>query len=166
MDVEGCDGYDVDVFNDKGEAEELEEVLRQQLEDLGIKETFEYPSAGKAFRDAAKRVCKAFGFEASGLTGYQDVSRESSERFLQERIVVGNLSEFTAKLHEENAVQQCLGFVSKAFRRRFSDLTRLEKEVIQREARLKGYMVIEDDTGLKVAKLLPVGKSIANAFYC
>ena len=67
--------------------------------------------------------------------------------------MVGNLAEFTAKLHEESAVQQ------------FSDLTRLEKEVIQREARLKGYMVIEDETGLTVAKLLPVSKSPSLSSY-
>eukprot|EP00913_Durusdinium_trenchii_P001742 g1613.t1 len=34
-----------------------------------------------------------------------------------------------------------------------SDISRLEKEVIKREARLKGYLIVEDDSGLKVSRL-------------
>lgn len=97
---------------------------------------FEYPAAvGKDFRDCARRVCKELGFDSIGLQG------------VQERVVVGNLIESVDKLHADLADSIA---PEVQFR---SDISRLEKEVIKREARLKGYLIVEDDSGLKVSRL-------------
>lgn len=137
VDVDEEDGYDVDIFNDRGSAPEVEEVLRSQLADLPLKAMYEFPAAvGQDFRDCAVRVCKEYGYDIIGVSGFQ------------ERVVVGNLKESVRHLHAELAEGVQPGFVQFS-----NDISRLEKEVIRREARLKGYIVVEDEAGLRVSRM-------------
>lgn len=146
LDADEEDGYDVDIFNDQGSDPEIEEILKAQLADLPLQAMFEYPSAvGKDFRQCTVRVCQEFGFEVLGVSGFQ------------ERVVVGNLKESVEMLHSELAVDETGGELpgpsKSAFVQFGNDISRLEKEVIRREARKKGYLVVEDETGLKVSRM-------------
>lgn len=62
--------------------------------------------------------------------------------------MVGNLKESVRHLHAELAEGVQPGFVQFS-----NDISRLEKEVIRREARLKGYIVVEDEAGLRVSRM-------------
>ncbi|OLQ15649.1 hypothetical protein AK812_SmicGene38 [Symbiodinium microadriaticum] len=84
------------------------------------------------FRSCVGRVCDNCGYEVSGMHGSQ------------ERVVVGNLATAMVKLHTD------LSSGTVEFGR---EISRLQKEAIRREARLKGYAVVEDETGLKVSRM-------------
>jgi len=133
MDFGEEDGYDVDIFNDQGSDAEIKLAIDAQLAGLEVDAMFDYPAAaGQVFRSCVGRVCDDYGYEVSGMHGSQ------------ERVVVGNLATAMVKLHTD------LSSGTVEFGR---EISRLQKEAIRREARLKGYSVVEDETGLKVSRM-------------